>query len=171
MIDFDTVWNYVIEHRELKSEYSLHGPDHWRRVERHACILASRTGANLNVVRLFAVFHDSCRIDDGWDRGHGQRGADYAAKLRGTMFDLADAEFDQLYYACVWHTDAKHHADTTIGTCWDADRLDLGRVGIHPDARYMSTAFGVEIASHGSIRPWFSLADSILGPARPLSAG
>jgi uncharacterized protein len=27
----------------------------------------------------------------------------------------------------------------TIGTCWDADRLDLGRVGARPDPKYMST--------------------------------
>ena len=28
----------------------------------------------------------------------------------------------------------------TVQTCWDADRLDLGRVGIKPDARYLCTA-------------------------------
>ena len=32
--------------------------------------------------------------------------------------------------------------DPTIGTCWDADRLDIGRVGIIPHERFMSTAAG-----------------------------
>ena len=31
------------------------------------------------------------------------------------------------------------HADPTIGTCWDADRLDLWRVGITPHARFLRT--------------------------------
>jgi hypothetical protein len=30
-------------------------------------------------------------------------------------------------------------ADGTIGTCWDADRLDLPRVGIWPSAALLST--------------------------------
>jgi uncharacterized protein len=28
----------------------------------------------------------------------------------------------------------------TVQTCWDADRLDLGRVGTTPDPRYLCTA-------------------------------
>ena len=51
----------------------------------------------------------------------------------------------------IWHTDAEHSDDVTIGTCWDADRLDLGRVGIIPDEAFMSTDFGKEIARKGSI--------------------
>ncbi|TML82741.1 MAG: hypothetical protein E6G09_09645, partial [Actinobacteria bacterium] len=34
----------------------------------------------------------------------------------------------------------------TIGCCWDADRLDLGRVGIEPDPELMSTIAGPERA-------------------------
>jgi hypothetical protein len=64
--------------------------------------------------------------------------------------------------ACVWHTEEKHHTDPTIGTCWDADRLDLGRVGMIPNARFMSTAFGKEIADHGVIHPWLHLAEACL---------
>ena len=29
--------------------------------------------------------------------------------------------------------------DATVLTCWDADRLDLGRVGIRPDPKYLCT--------------------------------
>ena len=56
--------------------------------------------------------------------------------------DLPDEHFELLQYACVWHTHGLLNNDPTIGTCWDADRLDLARVGIQPDAHFMSTEFG-----------------------------
>ena len=34
--------------------------------------------------------------------------------------------------ACRLHTNGQREADVTIQTCWDADRLDLLRVGTHP---------------------------------------
>jgi len=51
-----------------------------------------------------------------------------------------------LDYAIRHHVDGDVSDDPTIGTCWDADRLDLGRVGIVPDERYMSTARGKELS-------------------------
>jgi uncharacterized protein len=39
--------------------------------------------------------------------------------------------------------------------------LDLGRVGIVPHERYMSTALGKEIARHGAIDPWLPLLASV----------
>jgi uncharacterized protein len=142
-------------------DHSFHGPDHWRRVERNGLLLATRTGADIDVVRLFAIFHDSQREDDGRDYGHGARGAAYAATLRGSAYHLSDDRFELLRYACVWHTDGKHHDDPTIATCWDADRLDLGRVGVIPDPKFMSTGFGREIAASGSIEPFIqSIAHS-----------
>ena len=71
--------------------------------------------------------------------------------LRGTADHLPDDRFELLRYACAWHTDGQHHDDPTIATCWDADRLDLGRVGITTEAVLMSTDFGREIAAHRSV--------------------
>ena len=51
-----------------------------------------------------------------------------------------------LDYAIRHHVDGDVSDDPTIGTCWDADRLDLGRVGIVPDEQYMSTAEGKRLA-------------------------
>jgi uncharacterized protein len=99
-------------------------------------------------------FHDSRRQNDDWDHGHGARGAEYAASLRGSAYNLDDDRFELLHYACVWHTDAEHHDNLTIATCWDADRLDLGRIGVIPDPAFMSTDFGREIAAYGSILPF-----------------
>src|SRR5689334_20875632 len=130
--DVEKVWEYVTS-RFQGNWASLHGPTHWRRVERNAILLASRTKADVAVVRLFAIFHDSGRVHDGWDDGHGARGADYARQLRDVVYDLDDKAFDLLHYACVWHTNGMQHENLTIATCWDADRLDLGRVGVWPD--------------------------------------
>ena len=118
--------------------------------------ISRRSGADPWVVRLFAWFHDSKRINDVSDPGHGRRGARYAAELRGTVFDLPDESFDKLTYACAWHTDKDLTDDPTIGTCWDADRMDLGRVGVTPSARFMSTQFGKQVADAGS---FFTLLD------------
>jgi uncharacterized protein len=149
---FAELWQLVIG-QCLAPAFSIHGPDHWRRVERNGLLLATRTGADIAVVRLFALFHDSRRENDGWDDGHGARGAEYATSLRGTAYELSDDRFELLHYACVWHTDSEHHDDPTIATCWDADRLDLGRVGVIPDPKFMSTDFGREIAANGWVRP------------------
>jgi uncharacterized protein len=67
------------------------------------------------------------------------------------LFDISDEHFNLLSYACSWHAHGHLSDDPTIGTCWDADRLDLGRVGVYPAAQYMSTAFGRDIAMRGSI--------------------
>jgi uncharacterized protein len=102
--------------------------------------LAERTGAKVDVVQLFAVFHDSRRVSEGSDVGHGKRGAEFAATLRGEYFDLPDEDFDLLFTACAEHTDGRTHDDITVQTCWDADRLDLGRVGVMVDRRFLCTA-------------------------------
>ena len=109
-------------------EYGIHGVSHWARVVENGRRLAEITGADPEVVELFAIFHDSCRKNDGWDRGHGLRGAEFASSLRGGLFFLDDIQFDQLYFACSHHTDGLTEADITVQVCWDADRLDLGRV-------------------------------------------
>jgi len=152
-IDFDTLWECVSKQYH-GSIYSTHGPAHWRRVEQNGLLLATRTGADATVVRLFALFHDSRRMNDGTDDGHGALGAAYAAELRGDVYDLDDNRFALLHEACTWHTDRHLSDNPTIGTCWDADRLDLGRVGMIPHPSFMSTAFGREIAGVGSIFPF-----------------
>jgi uncharacterized protein len=156
-VDFKRLWE-VVTGNYHGGLYSVHGPPHWRRVEQNGLLLATRTNADKTVVRLFALFHDSCRVNEGTDDGHGARGAEYATMLRDDLYHLDDAAFELLHHACVWHTDHHHSPDPTIGTCWDADRLDLGRVGMVPNAKYMSTAFGKEIANYGSIQPFLPKA-------------
>ena len=133
-----------IIHRILE-DYALpwfgtHGIGHWARVLENGLRLAKETGANIEVVQLFAIFHDSCRTNEGIDDGHGGRGGNLALELRNEWLVLSDEEFDLLYEACAGHTDGETEAaDITIQTCWDADRLDLGRVGTVPDPKRLCT--------------------------------
>jgi uncharacterized protein len=145
-IDFHLLWLYVAEQFPL-GEGSVHGPQHWRRVEQNGLKLATGSGADVTVVRLFAVFHDSRRVNEFTDHEHGLRGGELAQLLRGELFELDDARFALLYYACAFHERGRTSKDPTIGTCWDADRLDLPRVSIQPSARLMSTALGKRLAS------------------------
>ena len=129
----------------LRSRFALdwrgiHGAPHWARVRRNGLVLAERTGAIRRVVSLFAFLHDSCRVDDGRDAEHGQRAAALVCSLRDAgLLCLSDEETELLCIACRHHSDGRVDADVTVQTCWDADRLDLGRVGKHPDPRYLCT--------------------------------
>jgi len=130
--------------------HGTHGVSHWARVLENGLRLAQETRASIEVVQLFAVFHDSRRTNEGVNDGHGKRGAELAATFRGDWFNLPDANFDLLYAACVGHTDGEIEADITIQTCWDADRLDLGRVGICLEPNRLCT----EAAKRPDILKW-----------------
>jgi uncharacterized protein len=110
----------------------IHGVPHWARVLENGRRLLHVTGARNDVVELFAVFHDSQRINEGVDDGHGRRGAELARELRGVGYELGDGDFELLIQACDLHTEGYVGGDITLQTCWDADRLDLERVGITP---------------------------------------
>lgn len=137
-----------------------HGLEHWMRVERNARWLASKTpGADELVCRAFALLHDSQRHDDGYDVHHGPRAAQYVTQLQEEYGDDWILDGDQTYElkrACNGHTAANPDPDKTslnpltmdptVACCWDADRLDLGRVGIVPDAKYLFTEEGRALA-------------------------
>ena len=120
--------------------YGTHGLSHWARVLTYGRKLAETVPGSLAVVELFAVLHDSKRVNEGTDHQHGQRGAEFAATLRGRYIELDDHQFDLLYTACAYHTDGLIHADPVIQICWDSDRLDLNRVGIKPNILRLCTA-------------------------------
>jgi uncharacterized protein len=129
---------------EILDDYALpvrglHGVVHWARVLENGLRLAAATGANIEVVSLFALFHDSRRVNDHMDFGHGYRGACLAKSFRGSLVNLSDPDFELLYEACRLHTDGLTEGNLTIQVCWDADRLDLGRVGIDPEPDLLCT--------------------------------
>ena len=151
-VDWEGLWRELTAHFVLGAN-SIHGPEHWRRVERYGIYLAEKSEGNVLVVRLFAVFHDSCRLCDRRDDEHGPRAAVLAEQMRGLLFELTDDAFLQLQYACTWHTRARRHPDPTIGACWDADRLDIWRAGFTPQAEFMSTNAARDLVNAGHIGP------------------
>ena len=119
----------------------VHGVAHWARVlENGRRLLALTPGADAQVVEFFSVFHDARRVNEAWDYGHGRRGADLARQLRGRYFDLDESRFALLEYACNEHTSGLTQADPSVQVCWDADRLDLLRVGTRPRGELLCTA-------------------------------
>jgi len=145
----------------------IHSISHWARVYDIGMKLTEHTGANWKVVQLFSVFHDSRRHNEHLDRKHGKRGAELAAKLREACCpSLADDEFHLLHQVCCLHTRTSTHEDITVQTCFDSDRLDLGRVGIIPKAKYLCT----DIAKSDEMIAWAHqrsivgyIPDNILG--------
>lgn len=117
----------------------LHGVSHWARVLENGRELARHTGARIEVVELFAVLHDSKRMNEGRDERHGFRAAESLSLLRGAAFDLSDDSLALLFRACAYHTDGLTEEEITVQTCWDSDRLDLPRAGITPDPARLCT--------------------------------
>lgn len=114
---------------------SIHGPRHWSNVERVGALLADSTpGADPLVVKTFALLHDCCRENEDYDPQHGPRAAELCSKL-----PMNRNQRDLLCHAVALHTDGLTSDNPTIGVCWDADRLDLTRVGVRPVAALMST--------------------------------
>lgn len=135
--------------KEIRRRYRLnwngiHGISHFLRVRDIGLRLAGTTGANQNVVELFAFLHDSQRQNDHRDPDHGKRAADFARSLQGKLFELSSEDLDLLTFACEFHTDGLVEGNETVLTCWDSDRLDLGRAGIRPQADKLCTVAAKE---------------------------
>lgn len=118
-----------------------HGIKHWKSVERFGIKIAKKAKTDLAVVRLFAYLHDAKRHDEFLDPEHGKRSARFIKKLyKKGLLDLNKKQLSQLVFACKHHNslDAKSN-DITIQVCWDADRLDLSRIGIMPSSCFLYT--------------------------------
>lgn len=136
----------------------IHGLSHWQRVEKNGILLSSKwlddklyvhEDIDIMVVRLFAYLHDKCRTDNGYDTKHGERSAKLVLELKDTLLkDLTDDQVSLLERACKWHTTTHKTGILTIDTCFDADRLDLGRVGIVPAPHKMASTRGAYYACH-----------------------
>lgn len=102
--------------------HSVHGPAHWARVRYKGLLLSRAGGADWQVVELFSFLHDSQRYDDGFDRDHGPRAADYALRTHGRLFQLSESQLGKLVQACMGHrppagrlADARCRADFFAG--------------------------------------------------------
>ena len=118
-----------------------HGARHWARVKAHGLDMARHYGVSPIVPSLFALFHDCRRRNENFDPDHGSRAADLVERLalEGELGMLGGREVGWLQAACTGHSDGLMDAPLVVRICWDADRLDLGRVGITPDPLRLCT--------------------------------
>jgi uncharacterized protein len=162
--DLGRLLSAVDERSPLHTSY-IHGDQHWRAVaEVGLRLLPENRKADPLVVFLFALFHDAMRENEREDPDHGRRGAALAEELHGRYFLLSPERVGQLVEACAGHSDIRFSDDPTVGVCLDADRLNLWRVGITPEAKYLSTDAAIEDelqqwskSLHGYARDWEDL--------------
>lgn len=118
-----------------------HGERHWRDVARVGSVLcAEGIQADRDVLLLFAATHDTQRHNEFTDPEHGERAGELIRLLHadGTI-ELGDGQLDVLVESLVGHDRGLTSDHTTVGTCWDADRMTLWRVGKTPNPKYFST--------------------------------
>jgi uncharacterized protein len=148
----------------VKAQFKLdwhgdHGVRHWGRVYGRGVLLCrSEEGADVEVVKSFALLHDACRVNEWEDPEHGPRAAFFARRLWSDgLIDLSPQQMDTLTYAIQNHTLPKVTSDNiTVRCCFDSDRLDLGRVGISPDPKRMYTRTGAKMAKAMKANLWES---------------
>jgi uncharacterized protein len=116
-----------------------HGEQHWKAVAWAGLQLVPELpDCDAELVMLFALFHDSRRYNEYSDPDHGLRGGELAR----SMLDLEPQRIELLADACTRHDKGLVSDDPTVGACWDADRLNLWRVGHVPNPVLLSTKPG-----------------------------
>jgi len=153
----------------------LHGTAHWRQVAAHGLELCQGTDrADPALVFCFAMLHDAFRSGDGADPEHGRRAASALERLCADDWLRLDGRQQTiLFEALADHPHGRTTVEPTIGCCWDADRLDLGRCGIMPDPALLSTPAGrahvEQMFERGRVVPpswrelWAAYADDVHG--------
>ena len=81
------------------------------------------------------------RENENMDLHHGPRAAEFIRSIAGSWIKLEEHRLHKLMQACRYHSVGRLDRDITIQTCWDADRLELGRVGIKPSPERLCTEF------------------------------
>ena len=117
----------------------IHGAPHWERVRKNGLLLSRDLRVRTDVIELFAFLHDAEREDDYGDPQHGPRAAELVRLINGEHIHLDNSGLDLLSEACIGHSTGNTKADLTVMVCWDADRLDLGRVGTRPSPQKLCT--------------------------------
>lgn len=126
---------------------TTHGVEHWDRVARFGRMLYQK-GADMDVILAFAYLHDAERRNNAEDIEHGKRASELIDRIRKTeLRALSDEQIVKLKLACKLHTTEHRTGDLTIDTCFDADRMDLLRVGIIPSPERMATKQGAELVT------------------------
>lgn len=121
---------------------TLHGEQHWRAVADAGVEIALHGGGCPKLALAFGMIHDCQRLNDDWDPLHGTRAARWAKRSRHAKNLLGADSLALLVKACDGHDGGRTTKSAAIGACWDADRINLWRVGIEPDNKFFSVLRG-----------------------------
>jgi len=118
----------------------VHGPVHWEQVALNGLYVATETDADIRTVLAFALLHDAFRVNDRHDPEHGARAAEWA-EANASKLEGVDVKTPSL--ALREHSAGRTSSNPTIAACFDADRLDLVRLGVLPTADLLSREAGL----------------------------
>jgi len=98
----------------------VHGPAHWLRVLVNGHALAALTpDADVEVVGLFALLHDSRRVNEHRDPQHGERAADFVRQLASQgLLPIEGPRITVLAAACARHELGEVTNHPTIWLCY-----------------------------------------------------
>lgn len=128
----------ILEEYELDLKESFDGIDHISRVIENGIILSEINGSNLNVIIVYAFFHNIKKKNNEQDIGHAERSANFLRHYESEL-NLTEEEFDTVYDACKDHSDILFNENKDIADCWDADRLDIMRKGLYPNKEKLNS--------------------------------
>jgi len=115
----------------------IHGISHLRRVAITAGRIAASIGEDVESAVVAGFLHDCARSDDGGGTRHAHDSAVLAKKLLSRFYPHLDTV--RLCDAIARHADGETTEDLLAACVWDADRLDLTRLGIEVDPDLLST--------------------------------
>jgi len=122
----------------------LHGLSHLRRVAILSGRLASATGEDVEAAVVMGFLHDGARTDDKGGNGHAHDSAVLARQLLKMFYPHLEA--DRICDAIARHADGEVTGDTLTACLWDADRLELKRIGRTIDLDLLSTRVAKRLA-------------------------
>lgn len=151
---YQEIFDKICEHYALNL-YGAHGIEHWENVYANTMMLSKVYGIESNIFMLFALLHDSKRLDEDDDFEHGIRAASFALELiNNGKITLEAEDAKRLIYACANHTKANKtdplYQDIIVQICLDADKLDIGRVGVIPEKSHFLTPYAQTLVAKGN---------------------
>lgn len=124
---------------------NIHGIQHLRQVAYLSGRLAYLLNLDYKTAILAGYLHDCARNNDSDGNSHAHESAWLAKKIIETNWSNID--IGKIFNAIYYHADGLNTDDPFIGCIWDADRLNLVRLGIIPKVELLSTEFAKRIHS------------------------
>jgi len=141
-IDFNKA--LAVVKRNIAGINCQHGLAHILRASTFAKIMAiTMCPQYINEIIIGIMLHDIDRKNDSFDLSHPKRSADKAKQLIKKYWP--GLAMNKIIYAIENHHKGQVSNDPIIGIIWDADRLDLVRLGIDIDKRLLSTKIATRL--------------------------